>query len=379
MNETSGTNDRANHGAIHDNANLPEAYQNLLLDEELRVTRDVLGPRRMKRRRILLVGGAGYIGSVLIEHLLARGYEVRCLDLLLYHNRCCVEPFLCDPDFEFIDGDYVDGVIMDAALENVTDVVLLAGLVGDPITKKYSEASEAINQIGYENLIAKLSGRGLNKVIFISTCSNYGLMESAQPATEESDLNPLSAYARAKVDIEKRLLALNRNVDFVPAILRFATAFGLSPRMRFDLTVSQFTREIALDNGLLVYDPETWRPYCHVQDFSEVIRRVLEAPRDRVAFEIFNAGGDENNYTKRMIVEAILTQIPDRTVDYLEKGSDPRNYRVDFAKIRNTLYFEPKHSVVDGIRELLSALNDGRYGNIEAPAGFFGNYEISYP
>jgi nucleoside-diphosphate-sugar epimerase len=80
-----------------------------------------------------------------------------------------------------------------------------------------------------------------------------------------------------------------------------------------------------------------------------------------------------------MIVEAILTQIPDRTVDYLEKGSDPRNYRVDFAKIRNTLYFEPKHSVVDGIRELLSALNDGRYGNIEAPAGFFGNYEISYP
>ena len=148
--------------------------------------------------------------------------------------------------------------------------------------------------------------------------------------------------------------------------------------MRYDLTVNQFTKDLFIKKYLEIYDFNTWRPYCHVQDFSEVIRRVLEAPKDRVASQIFNAGGDANNQTKRMIVDAILKEIPDGKVAYQEHGSDPRNYRVNFTKIRETLHFEPKFDIRFGIHELITAIDQGQYSNIDDPASFYGNYEINY-
>jgi nucleoside-diphosphate-sugar epimerase len=369
--------ERANYIAFDINAKLPDDYKRELVKEEMHVM-DLLDRSGLTDRKILLIGGAGYIGTVLIKHLLDRGYNVRCLDLLLYHTHSCIEPYLANPNFEFVPADYTDADKISATLEGVSDVVMLGGLVGDPITKKYPDESHKINHQGYEDLIDQLNGRGLNKVIFISTCSNYGLMQGDEIADENSELNPLSAYAHAKVAIEKRLLAIGESVDFQPTVLRFATAFGLSPRMRFDLTISQFTREIAVGDDVLVYDADTWRPYCHVLDFSEVIRRVLEAPKERVTLQVFNAGGDKNNQTKRMIIEAVLGEVPSGKVAYQEHGSDPRNYRVNFSKIKNALYFEPKHDVLFGIRELITALDQGQFSNIAEPASFYGNYEINY-
>ena len=357
---------------------MPDGYQKQIFEEENWVAENVLKNKRVERRRILIVGGAGYIGTVLIEHLLQRGYDVVCLDMLLYDNGRCVEPYIGQRGFDFMAGDFVDSETLKKSLHNITDVVLLAGLVGDPITKKYPQASAIINQSGYENLLSHIAGIELNKVIFVSTCSNYGLMTGDQLATEESALNPLSAYAEAKVSIEKLFLGQASEANYAPVVLRFATAFGLSPRMRFDLTISQFTREIALGQDLLVYDPDTWRPYCHVQDFSEVIRRVIEAPRDLVAGQVFNAGGDENNYTKRMIVDAVRKQSMAGSVSYQKHGSDPRNYRVNFGKIRDALHFVPGHSVEDGISELLAALDQGQFADIASRHSFHGNYEISY-
>jgi len=330
-------------------------------------------------RTVLVVGGAGYIGSVLTPRLLEANYRVRTLDRLLYDNGETVLPWMGHPNYEFTWGDFADQAILSAALEGATDVVFLAGLVGDPITKTYPSESEAINDRGYLDGLPLLKDRGLNRVIFVSTCSNYGLIEGNELADEEFELNPLSLYAKAKVRIERELLSRKGDVDYIGTVLRFATAFGLSPRMRFDLTISEFVREVWSGRELLVYDPDTWRPYCHVRDFATVIKNVLEAPAEDVSFEVFNAGGDANNYTKRMIVHEIEKRIPDAAIRYQEHGADPRNYRVDFGKIRERLNFEPAHTVVDGIEELVTALDAKLFVNAQARRNFHGNYEISYP
>jgi nucleoside-diphosphate-sugar epimerase len=330
-------------------------------------------------RHMLIIGAGGYIGPVVTTHLLGLGHKVRALDMFLFPTRSVLAEFSGNPDFELIDADHCDGARVTEALGGITDVIILSGLVGDPITKKYPGASKKINEEGMRALIGLCDGRGLGRLIFVSTCSNYGLIKKGELADEDFELNPLSLYAKAKVAIEREILGLEGQVDFHPTVLRFATAFGLAPRMRFDLTVSQFTRDIHLGREMLVYDATTWRPYCHVKDFGEVIQRVLEAPQQDVAFEVFNAGGNVNNFTKQMIVDAILDVLPDAKVAYQEHGEDPRNYRVDFAKIRDRLGFEPKYTVRDGIKELIDALKQGQFADIDDNPNFYGNFEINYP
>lgn len=329
-------------------------------------------------RHVLLLGGAGYVGSVLAPRLLERGYRVRCLDLLIYGQHTAVLPFLSHPAYEFRYGDIACPASVDAALEGVSDVVILAGLVGDPITKKYPGPSEAINEKAVSRLLASLDGRSLERVVFVSTCSNYGVMPEHELANEEYALKPVSAYARAKVDRERELLAMAGEVDFSGSVLRFATAFGLSPRMRFDLTVSHFTEAMYSGEELVVFDADSWRPYCHVQDLATAVLQILEAPHELVDFEVFNVGSDENNCTKRMIVEKGLEHFPDACVHYREQGEDPRNYRVDFGKIRDRLGFEPRYSVDDGVRELVGVLRERVFDGIDRNRSFYGNYEIDY-
>lgn len=331
-----------------------------------------------KSRRILLIGGAGYIGSTLSSYLLQQNYSVKVLDALLYQNGNCVLPYLSNPNYEFILGDFTSEDIVEFALSDITDVIILAGLVGDPITKKYPEQSNHVNLNGMKRFICRLSHFPLNKVIFISTCSNYGLIQENRLADENTELKPLSLYARAKIEIEQLILDQKNKINYCPTILRFATAFGLSPRMRFDLSINEFVRELYLGKELVVYDHETWRPYCHVLDFARVLASVLEAPKEKVSFEVFNAGGEKNNYTKKMIVDAVLMHLPNGKVRYQKHGSDPRNYRVNFSKIKNVLKFEPQYSVTDGVLEVLSALKKNCFEDVSSRPNFYGNYEIHY-
>lgn len=372
---SSHTEDRSKEIAFTRNAHLPKDYQHAIFDEDRRFATEVLSDSGKQERKILIVGGAGYVGSVLTDHMLDHGYAVRSFDNLTFNHGLTVVPFLHRPGYEFMNGDLTNKKEFDKALDGITDVILLAGLVGDPVTKNFPEAAAKVNDEGHDQMVRMLDGRGLNKVVFVSTCSNYGLIEGDQLADEEFDLSPLSLYAKSKVRIEKQLLDLKGTVDFTPTILRFATAFGLSNRMRFDLTVSEFTRALGLGEDLLVYDAHTWRPYCHLRDFGELIRRVLEAPKDRIAFDVFNAGGDANNFTKQMIVDAILEQLPDAKVRYQEHGEDPRNYRVSFAKVRERLFFEPAYSVPDGVRELINAMKQGLFRDISQPDSFYGNWK----
>ena len=299
--------------------------------------------------RVLLVGGAGYIGSVLSSHLLENGYSVTCLDRMIYRHYHTVWPFVSSERYRFIQGDMGNPADLERALGDVRHVVILAGLVGDPITKMYPQESKAVNLQGVQTLLYGLEGKNLERVIFVSTCSNYGLIPESVEATEDYELKPLSLYAKHKVEIEQRLLGLKDKVDYSATVLRFATAFGLSPRMRFDLTVSEFTRELYLGRELLVFDAYTWRPYCHVKDLSVAIRCVLEAKHDRVHFEVFNVGGESNNFTKQMIVDEIMRQVPG---------------------------FSTQYSIRQGVEELLEALREGLFDNVESQRSWFGNYKI---
>ena len=329
-------------------------------------------------KHVLIIGGAGYIGTVLTDHLLSSGHKVRSLDLFLYRNNHCVLPYLGRWGYESFYGDFCDTSVLDHAINGITDVVFLAGLVGDPITKKYPKASRAINDFGVRSAIRHLSGKGLNRLIFVSTCSNYGLINEEELADEDFELKPLSLYAKAKVEAEQYLLSLNGKIDFTPTVLRFATAFGLSTRMRFDLTVSEFTRELALGKELQVYDANTWRPYCHVRDFARLITMVLDASIEKVNFEVFNAGGEINNYTKKGIIEEIVNHLPDAKIKYEEHGTDPRNYRVNFDKVQKTLGFEPEYTVSEGIKELLMAFKNHTFDHVGEQKNLFGNYDLNY-
>lgn len=329
-------------------------------------------------RRVLLIGGSGYVGGPLTNALLEAGYYVRNFDFHLYGNGGAVLCHLLHPRYEVVSGDLTDTEQIGAALREVTDVVILAGLVGDPVTKKYPRESRLINEIGIQSCIDALNTRGLGKVVFVSTCSNYGLLGGDKPVSESHELKPLSLYAAAKVMAEHYLLSQRGLVDYCPVILRFATAFGLAPRMRFDLTVNEFTRELLQRRELLVFDAKTWRPYCHVKDFARLICRVLDAPPGEVSFEVFNAGSDANNHTKQEIVDLICKRIPDCWITYRDHGSDPRNYRVSFEKVRTRLDFEPAYDVVDGIEEIMRALKSGLLDDVDARQNYYGNYEISY-
>lgn len=329
-------------------------------------------------KNILLIGGAGYVGTVITSHFLKLGYKVKALDNFVYKNQESIQAYLGDENYEFIAGDLGDENSLKNASKGIDNVVILAGLVGDPITKKYPDESYKINEVGVQTCIDFFDNENIKKMILISTCSNYGLIIENELADENFELNPLSLYAKAKVAAELHLMSKKGNVGYTGTVLRFATAFGLSPRMRFDLSVSEFVRDLYFGEELLVFDEHTWRPYCHVRDFARLIEKVINADNEKVNFEVFNAGGEVNNFTKKMIVDTIKEYLPEAKIKYGENGSDPRNYKVSFKKAKEILGFEPKFTVKDGIEELIKAFELGVYNDSLENKNKYGNYIIKY-
>ena len=330
------------------------------------------------KKTILLIGGGGYIGNVIAEHFLRKNYKVKIYDNFIYNNSFIKNNYNKSQDITFITADINDKQKLKKEIFKIDFAVILAGLVGDPITKKYPNESLLINFDGIKNVLDTLNNNNLKKVIFISTCSNYGLLENNEIANEDYPLKPLSLYAEHKVKVEKYIMSLKGKIDYSPTILRFATAFGLSPRMRFDLSVNEFTYELANKKKLIVYDENTWRPYCHVKDFSLLIENVLESQLDKTHFEIFNAGSDINHATKKNIIDMINDYIPSINVVYSKNGNDPRNYRVDFTKVSEILNFKPNYSIKDGIGELIKSINDKKFVDVDINRNKYGNYLIDY-
>lgn len=192
------------------------------------------------------------------------------------------------------------------------------------------------------------------------------MRDSSQFATEEYELNPVSLYAETKVDIERRLL-LNPGLPLTTTVLRFATLYGVSPRMRFDLTVNEFVMRLITDHKLTVYGEQFWRPYVHVADAARAIQLVLEAPGESVHRQVFNVGSTSENYRKLDLVNLLKERIDGANIDFVKKTEDPRDYRVSFERIKSQLGFQPTRLVPQGMDEVLNAIESGLIDNPAHP------------
>jgi nucleoside-diphosphate-sugar epimerase len=312
--------------------------------------------------KTLITGGSGYIGSLLANELLENGHEVRVLDSLL-HGQDDIAAEQERAGIEVIRADIRDGGARSRALDGVQSVVHLAAIVGDPACARDPKESDEVNVQATEALVADAKAAGVERLLFASTCSNYGRMaDPTVPITEEGELRPVSLYAEQKVGMEKLILGGAGN-GMAPTCLRFATVYGVGRRMRFDLTVNEFTRELWADRELEVFGEQFWRPYIHVADAGRAVRTVLESSVEKVGGNVFNAGKSGENYRKLDIVEEIGKQTDKGHVTFVKKDEDPRDYKVSFDKIKAELGFDTLMTVPDGIGEIMQALDEGRFGD----------------
>lgn len=317
----------------------------------------------------LVTGGSGYIGALLVQELLQSGREVRVLDRLL-HGQTDIADEQERAGVQVLRGDVRDAGMRAQALAGVQEVVHLAAIVGDPACALDPDTADAVNVQATRALVAKANAAGVERLVFASTCSNYGRMaDPSVPITEEGELRPVSLYAEQKVAMEQLILGNGDGNGSRPAsatqptCLRFATVYGVGRRMRFDLTVNEFVRELWADRELEVFGEQFWRPYIHVRDAARAVRTALDAPSEKVAGQVFNAGRSGENYRKLDLVEEIRRQIDRGRVSYVHRDEDPRDYKVSFDRIRAQLGFETLMTVPDGIAEVLAALDAGAFGD----------------
>jgi nucleoside-diphosphate-sugar epimerase len=315
---------------------------------------------------ILVTGGSGYAGAILVQELRDAGFHVRVVDSLL-HGQDEVAAEQRRNGVDVIHGDVREPAVRAQSLAGVAAVVHLAAIVGDPACARDPGLADEVNVQATRSLLRDAASAGAERFVFASTCSNYGRMaDPTVPVGEDGELRPISLYAQQKVEMEKLTLEAG-SPTVSTTCLRFATIYGVGRRMRFDLTVNEFTRDLWADLRLEVFGEQFWRPYIHVRDAGRAIRAVLEAPGEKVAGQIFNAGCSTENYRKLDIVEEIRKQIDRGTVAYVHRDEDPRDYKVSFDKIKRELDFTTLMKVPDGIAEIISALDAGVFGDPFAP------------
>ncbi len=299
-------------------------------------------------KKIVILGSEGYIGTKVVDFLSKKkNYYIEGVDNLIYSQPKKLKK-LTNYNFRKIDIRNLRKTT--EVCKDAHCVVILAGLVGDPITKKYKKLSTSINLFAIKKLIQKLNKTNIEKLIFVSTCSNYGIKKN-KLLKENAKLEPISLYSKHKVIIENYLL--KNDFRFSKTILRFATAFGLSKRMRFDLTVNEFVKTAFLKENLEIYHGQTYRPYCHVNDFAKIIHFIIKSPTKKTNGEVFNCGSNNNNFNKIQIGNMVKKKFKSLKIEKVSKNLDLRNYKVDFSKIQKFMGKNNKFiSVEYGIDEI---------------------------
>jgi len=315
------------------------------------------------RGPVLVIGGAGYIGSHTVDLLLQGGERVCVLDKLMYGREPLAE-FFGHPNFRLIEGDGTDIAKLTEAMNGSSAVVHLAGLVGDPACAVDSAFTRHTNIIATRMARDVAQAMGIRRFVFASSCSVYGVSE--KEVGETDSLNPVSLYAQTKIDSERELLAGLRD-DFYVTILRFATVFGDSRRPRFDLVGNLFAAQAMTDGLITVIGPQQCRPFIHVRDIARSITMVLKADPAEMQNQIFNVGDSRLNMTIFELAErvrAVCTRYNKEVeISVRENSQDRRNYRVSFDKIQSVLGFQATTLIEDGVEEMVLSFRNGRYGD----------------
>ena len=313
--------------------------------------------------KILVTGGAGYLGSVLVPALLARGDETIVFDTFLFGDRG-VAGFRANPRCTIVAADIRDLVRLESSMKAADAVVHLAALVGDPACEANPTMTAEINAEATRTL-SEIAGRAnVRRLIFSSTCSNYGVSDPETVTDEQTPLKPISVYAETKIAAEEALLSAHGS-SVCRTVFRFATIFGTCARMRFDTLLNEFVRDAACAKRLEVYGPSAWRPVVHHRDVVAAVVRCLELPVAAVNGQVFNIVG--SNHQKRGLAELIHAKVSDATIEYRADRPDPRNYRVSGAKWNRLANPGPYATVAEGIDELLVSIRSGALGDPFSP------------
>jgi len=297
--------------------------------------------------RVFITGGAGYIGTTLIPLLLEKNYTITVYDSLIFDNGDKLLPYIGHKNFKFINGDIRNRELLSESIKNHDVVIHLAALVGFPICRKMGDKeSYSVNTDGTKIVIESMSGD--QYLLFGSTGSNYGEVDGI--CTEETPLNPLTAYGVTKTEAEKLVMNRKNSTAF-----RFATAFGVSPRLRLDLLVNDLTFRAQTEGYAVVYESHFMRTFIHVKDIARVFCFAIEN-KDVMSGEVYNVGSNSMNYSKKDVCEIIKKRLPNTYFNYADVDGDPdkRNYVVSYKKI-NDLGFDTTITLDDGVNELIKS------------------------
>ena len=299
----------------------------------------------MKKVHVLVTGGAGYLGSILCEHLLDAGYRVTVLDNFMF-GQASLFHLGASPDLDIVRGDVRDASVVRKLLAHADVVIPLAALVGAPLCDRDPAAAVAINRDAVTLINRERSKRQL--IVYPTTNSGYGTKSGAQFCTEETPLEPISLYGRTKVEAEQEVLATENAIT-----LRLATVFGLSPRMRLDLLVNHFVHAAVTDGYLVIFEKDFKRNYIHIRDVADCFLHCI-ANHARMVGRPYNAGLEEANLSKEELALKVKEHVPNFYVHFAEVGSDPdkRNYIVSNRRLRDS-GFEARRSLEAGIQELV--------------------------
>lgn len=309
-----------------------------------------------RRKKIAITGGGGYIGSIMIESFLAKGYEVKCIDRF-YFGLQSIRKFLGDENFNFIRKDIRH--VKSEDFRGIDAVIDLAGISNDPACELDEDLTDKINRQGTVNIATSAKAAGVNRYAMASSCSIYGASDGT-PLCESSELKPVSLYAKSKIASEREIRNLSSN-DFCVTFLRLSTVFGLSHRMRFDLIINIMTMYAFTKGKIMILGGgKQWRPLIHVKDVARAFGKVIESNTDLINGEAFNIGSNEQNYQVEKVAKTIKRVLPINVVlEMVPDDNDKRNYNVKFNKIKEILGYETKYDIEYGIREIYESLVSG--------------------
>ena len=306
------------------------------------------------KKTVIITGGAGYIGSVLAQKLIHEKYNVKVIDSLLYGGNSLL-PIFEHPNFEFFKKDIRNVNKFQHLFDDTNFVIHLAAIVGEHLCKKIPKESYEINYEATKKIVKICQSKGI-RFVFASTCSNYGAIGGNAYASEESHLDPLSLYSTTKINSENLILEENKN-NLDGTILRFATVYGLSPRMRFDLLIHELLLDAYINDKIKLYGPRHWRPLIHVQDAANAISLLLKSSKMK-SKGVFNVGNTKENYTKMDISNIIKKFISSTKITIEKDVVDSRNYKVNFDKFSKKFGFKTEKTAEKGIKEIFYALNN---------------------